>query len=342
MGYWDGAKLPLWRWAQDYTLADRFFAAAFGGSMLNHMLLFCACAPRWSDAPAGLRAEIGPNGSLVRDGAVTPDGYLVNTAYTVNTPHWPGDNPAELVPNLTEPTIGERLEADGVSWAWYMGDWRQALAGRSEAVNFKTHQMAPLYFAAYADGTAAKAAHLKDEAEFLDGLRSGALPAVAFVVPADGDSQHPGSANISQGERHAVALLDLIRNSPIWQRAAVIVTWDENGGLWDHVAPPPGDRWGPGPRVPALIISPYAKKGYVDHTVYDGTSILRFIEWRWDLAPLGSRDAKANNLTAAFTFDSGAAPRGPASTRMVAMIAIAGVTVAAVAVSIVTRASRRR
>ena len=82
----------------------------------------------------------------------------------------------------------------------------------------------------------------------------------------------------------------------------MIVTYDENGGLWDHVAPPVGDRWGPGTRVPAIIISPYAKRAVVDHTIYDTTSILRFIEWRWNLPPLGTRDAAANNLLNAFDF----------------------------------------
>lgn len=78
--------------------------------------------------------------------------------------------------------------------------------------------------------------------------------------------------------------------------------YDENGGQWDHVAPPKGDRWGPGSRVPTLIISPFAKKGFVDHTEYDTTSILKFIEARFGLKPLGPRDAKANDLTNAFQF----------------------------------------
>src|SRR5439155_22761734 len=136
---------------------------------------------------------------------------------------------------------------------------------------------------------------------------------------------------------------DLIRNSAIWQRSAVIVTWDENGGLWDHVAPPTGDRWGPGPRVPALIVSPFAKKGFVDHTVYDGTSILTFIEWRWGLAPLGERDARANNLLAAFTFDPGAPAGGTVSAATVAQAAIvAAVALAALVTFIAVRTSRRR
>jgi len=80
------------------------------------------------------------------------------------------------------------------------------------------------------------------------------------------------------------------------------VTYDENGGRWDHVAPPAGDRWGPGSRVPALVISPYAKRHYVDHTQYETVSVLKLIKTRWKLAPLGTRDAKANDLVNAFDF----------------------------------------
>jgi len=80
----------------------------------------------------------------------------------------------------------------------------------------------------------------------------------------------------------------------------MIITYDEHGGRWDHVAPPRGDRWGPGIRVPAIIVSPYAKRRYVDHTVYDTTSILKFIERRWRLQPLGTRDAAARDLSNAF------------------------------------------
>ena len=87
----------------------------------------------------------------------------------------------------------------------------------------------------------------------------------------------------------------------------VVVTYDENGGFWDHVAPPARDEWGPGSRVPALFVSPWARKGFVDHTIYDTTSILRFIEWRWSLEPLTDRDATANNLLSALDFAS--APR---------------------------------
>jgi phospholipase C len=98
------------------------------------------------------------------------------------------------------------------------------------------------------------------------------------------------------------SLVKAVQESAFWKDSVIIVTYDEGGGRWDHVPPPPGDRWGPGVRIPAIIISPYAKRRFVDHTTYETVSILKLIETRWNLAPLGSRDAAANNLLNAFDF----------------------------------------
>ena len=122
------------------------------------------------------------------------------------------------------------------------------------------------------------------------------------MKPLGPDNEHPGYADIASGQRHVVDLVRLIQQSSAWERTVIIITYDENGGFWDHVAPPKVDRWGPGTRVPTIVVSPYAKPGFVDHTVYDTTSILRFIEWRYGLAPLGDRDANANNLLNALDF----------------------------------------
>jgi len=97
-------------------------------------------------------------------------------------------------------------------------------------------------------------------------------------------------------------LVKAVQDSAAWKDSAIIVTYDEGGGRWDHIPPPPGDRWGPGVRIPAIIISPYAKRHFVDHTTYETTSILKLIETRWNLAPLGRRDAAASDLLNAFNF----------------------------------------
>jgi len=101
------------------------------------------------------------------------------------------------------------------------------------------------------------------------------------------------------GDTHIAELIAKIKASPLWSSTVVIVTYDENGGFWDHVPPPQGDRWGPGTRIPAIIVSPFAKKGYVDHTPYDTTSIIKLITRRFGLEPLPGARPGAGDLTAA-------------------------------------------
>jgi phospholipase C len=302
MGYWDASGQPLYELAKQYTVADDFFHAAFGGSFLNHFWLVCACTPVWPDAPAdAISVPFPDDPDHMQDKNVSPDGYAINTSYTVNTPHPSTTAPDHLVPNQTMATIGDELSAANVTWAWFSGGWNDALAGHPDPL-FQFHHQPFAYFANYADGTEAKEEHLKDESDFERSLTDGTLPSVSFIKPLGPDNEHPGYADISQGEQHAVKLINEIQASPYWSDTAIIVTYDEHGGSWDHVAPPIVDRWGPGLRVPTIVISPLAKTGYVDHTQYDTTSILKFIEWRWDLNPLGPRDAAANNLLNAFKF----------------------------------------
>ena len=304
MGYYHTMTLPLAAEAQQYTLCDNFFHGAFGGSFLNHIWLIAARSPVFPNAPAPVVIQLDANGLPTVDGYVTADGFAVNTAFTVNQPHPAGVAANRLVPNQTMPTIGDRLSDAGVTWAWYSGGWNDALAGRPDPL-FQFHHQPFAYFANYADGTAAKSAHLRDETEFLAAARAGMLPAVSFVKPLGEVNEHPGYANVLDGELHAEELINAVRNGADWKSTAIIVTYDENGGFWDHVAPPTVDRWGPGSRVPALIISPFSRGGRIDHTFYETTSILSFIERRWKLAPLSTRDATANDLTGAFDFQQG-------------------------------------
>src|SRR5690348_2009656 len=299
MGYHDTSQTALYRYAERYTLADNFFHAAFGGSLLNHLWLVCACTPRWPEAPPELRAQLDAAGRLVKDGEITPDGYVVNTMYTVNTPHPARIAAAHLLPNLTLPTIGDRLDATGLSWAWYSGGWKDALAGKPHA-RFQFHHQPFAYFAKWADGTAAKSAHLRDETDFLDDLAAGRLPAVSVVKPLGIYNEHPNTSELMAGQEHMAELVRAVRASRQWPHTLIVITYDENGGRWDHVAPPVVDRWGPGVRVPTVIVSPLVKRGHVDHTRYDTTAILKLIETRWGLAPLGTRDAAQVPLTGAF------------------------------------------
>jgi phospholipase C len=297
MGYFDGSALPLFRLAREYTLADRFFHAAFGGALLNHFWLICACTPRYDDPPENLVAKLDVNGRMIKDGAVTPDGFVVNTIDPISTPHDPSitDN-RQFLPLQSMTTIGRRLTDAGVSWAWYSGGFADAVAGHPDPT-FIPHHQPFVYFADYAAGTPGHAEHLKDERDMLRAIRDRTLPAVSFYKPIGADNEHPGYTSLVRGDYHIASIIYQVQQSLIWDDVVIIVTYAGNGGIWDHVAPPKIDRWGPGTRVPTIIISPFAKRHFVDHTTYDTTSILRLIEARWGLTPLSDRDAHAADLT---------------------------------------------
>jgi phospholipase C len=300
MGFYRTADLPLAALAREFTLCDRFFHSAFGGSFLNHQWMIAARTPEFPDAPASMRVVVDSAGVPRLDGAVTPDGYVVNTAYSRQGPH-PEVPSAELMPPLTYATIGDRLDDHHVTWAWYAGGWDAANAGQPDR-DFQFHHQPFVYFARFAEGSAARREHLQDESAFIAAAVAGTLPAVSFVKPSGFDNEHPGYTDVIRGERHVLELIDDVRRGPNWHDTAIIVTYDENGGLWDHVAPPSGDRWGPGTRVPTIVISPFARRHFVDHARYETLSILALIERRWGLLPLGGRDARADPLTGAFEF----------------------------------------
>ena len=352
MGHYDGSKLPMWNVAKTYVLADNFFQGAFGGSFLNHFQLVCACTPVYPNAdkspaskliaavdPDGVSLTLAPNSpksamdgipKFVNNGTISPDFYAVNT---MQPPYQPSSNkPAKEgdprfadpdLPNTLPPqhdiTIGDLLSLKGVSWAWYAGAWQDALdGGRGKPVpNFQFHHQVFNYFAQFAPGTPARAEHLKDGgmngAEFIKDIDAGRLPQVTFYKPQGNLNEHPGYTDAMSGDEHIADVIAHLEKSTQWPHVLVIVTYDENGGFWDHVAPPKADRWGPGSRIPTMIVSPFAKKGYVDHTLYDTTSIMRFITRRFELPVLPglvTRDAalRANShppvgdLTDALTF----------------------------------------
>lgn len=322
MGYYDTQKLPLYPYAQQYTLADNYFSSAFGGSMLNHFWLICACTPVWKDAPQKLIAQpkFDANGTLIDpgetlepggggdgNGVVTPDGFLVNDVDPRYNPHHANVPLDELGPPQDALTIGDRLSAKNISWAWYGQGYADALAGHPNPLFIFEHQPF-VYFKNFGDGTAAKAEHLQDETAFVAALQNGTLPAVSYVKPIGEDDEHSGYAAVDSSERGAVKWIQAVQNSPYWKDTVIFVTYDDFGGFYDHVPPPNIDRWGYGGRVPMLVISPHAKKGFVDHTQYDHTSTLKFIETRWELEPLTTRDAAANDMTNAFDFEQNVLP----------------------------------
>jgi acid phosphatase len=222
------------------------------------------------------------------------------------------------LPPQDAPTIGDRLTERSIRWVWYAGGWTQALAdssqpggmsrgviysGKPGSVDFQPHHQPYNYFRWYAPGTKARREHLKDLSDLLADIEHGRLPQVAFYKPVGDQNQHPGYTDVLSGDRHIADLIHKIRASSAWASTLIIVTYDENGGFWDHVPPPSGpgygDRWGPGTRVPAILISPFVKKGYVDHTPYDTGSIRRLLERRFALTPLPDERPKLGDLTGA-------------------------------------------
>lgn len=209
---------------------------------------------------------------------------------------------ASALPPQTHEHIGDKLDKRGIDWAWYAGAYQETLDkqganlsnGTPVIPNFQYHHQPFNYFRNLAPGTPARAKHLRDGGlgddentnRFLADARAGKLPPVTFYKPQGNLNMHGGYTDVASGDRHIVHAVKALRSSPQWENMVVIVTVDENGGWWDHVAPPQGDRWGPGTRIPALVISPYARKGVVDHTIYDTASILRLITRVFDLETL--------------------------------------------------------
>jgi acid phosphatase len=260
-----------------------------------------------ADGPTGTRLAVAhdsPASALdgkpkyVNSGAITPDGFAVNTMSPPYQPSWvrpaPGGDASfadpsdpSVLPPQTYDTIGDLLSRRGVDWAWYAGAFQAALEQRGEGAkpNFQSHHQPLNYFQQFAPGTAARAAHLRDGGmgdspisnKFIADVVAGKLPPVAFYKPQGNLNLHAGYSDIESGDAHIANVIEHLKKSPQWKNMVVLITFDENGGWWDPVAPPQGDRWGPGTRIPALVVSPFAKKGAVDHNFYDTTSILRFI-----------------------------------------------------------------
>jgi len=304
MSYYDIRSSSMGQLASTYVLCDNWFHSCYGGSMCGAIWLFTAQMPIWPHAPHEIIAKLLPSGILAKDGEVSPDGYAINDAQPFFPPYKKNVPDEKRVPPQTYQTIGDLLSQKGISWKWYAQGWNDAIEGHPDHT-FVFHHQAPVYFSQFAPGTKARKEHLCDLEQLSIDLESGQMPSVSFVRSLDRYSQHPGDGSLLDGLNWCSELIQKIQKSSIWKECAIILTFDENGGRWDHVPPPLVDQFGPGTRVPAVIISPYAKKGYIDHTSYETVSILKFIEERWDLPSLSSRDAAANNILNAFDFSQG-------------------------------------
>jgi acid phosphatase len=280
--------------------------------------------PRLGVAKGSPASALEGQPKFVKSGNITPanyfgDGkfYAVNTMQPAYQPS--GNAPAKsdtagqyadpgnktTLPPQTGPTIGDRLSAKNIDWTWYSGAWDVALAdGKQPAArkrtviyapetpagspDFQPHHQPFNYYARFDPRTKAdeRAQHLKDYQGLTADIAAGHLPPVVFYKPQGNLNQHAGYASVADGDAHIADLVSKLQAGPQWNNMVIVITYDEFGGAWDHVAPPQGDLLGPGARIPALVISPFAKMGTVDHTQYDTESILRLITRRFDLEVL--------------------------------------------------------
>jgi phospholipase C len=228
-------------------------------------------------------------------------GSLINHMFWVAGA--PGDGGDRFLPEGMGdlPTIFDRLQQRGISWKFYVQNYDPGLNYRT-VHNFPGNRASQvvwvpiLNFDRFIDDPELSS-HIVDLNEFFEDVRNGTLPA---VVPS-GASEHPPGSLLS-GQRLVRSLINELMRSDLWYSSAFMWAYDDWGGWYDHVPPPQVDDYGYGFRVPALLVSAYARRGYVDSTELDYTSILKFIEENWGLEPLAERDAKANSMANAFDF----------------------------------------
>ena len=286
-----------WAYARHFTLDDRFFSTIMGPSFPNHLVTIAAQSAGVNTNPTNSNATWGCDSpARSRVTTISPAGQ-VGTSY----------------PCFDITTMADRLNAKHIAWRYYAPGQGQS---------------------GYIWSTFDAIRHVRDSAQwqtnvlpwqgFEADVARGQLAPVTWLVTDGAHSEHP-PASSCLGQDTTVSEVNAIMKSPFWKSTAIDVTWDDFGGFYDHVAPPQQDQLGLGPRVPAMVISPYARRGYIDHTQYDFASLLRFVEARFGLAPLTQRDARGPDLTPSFDF--AAAPAAPYILRPVACPPIPGVDI---------------
>jgi phospholipase C len=266
-------------YAQNFVLADHAFSSLHGESFPNHLYTIAASSGGVFTVPQAMGSQKAP----FNWGCDLPSDYAVRVMDAE------GDV-SDAFPCFDFQTLADSLEAAGISWKYY------APPQNTQGYQFSTYDAinhirnSPLW-----------TADVVPDTQFAVDAANGNLPAVSWLVTGP-NSEHPPNSTC-MGENWTVQQLNALMQGPDWSTSAVFLTWDDFGGFYDHVPPPQEDEFGLGPRVPFLIISPYAQPGYISHTQYEFSSVLKFIEDRFGLAPLTERDANANDTTDSFNFN---------------------------------------
>jgi len=284
-----------WHWASDFTLSDNFFASAMGPSYPNHLFGISAQSAGTHDNP--VQNSMGKNymrrssrGLAKSWGCDIPKGayVLVDHGKGRITKEWPC---------WDIPTLGDRLNEARVPWAYY-GATKYQAGYIWDAYSYIRHMRF----------TSQWEQHVFPVRQLVPDIQDGRLPPVTWVTPEFWLSDHP-DVNLCTSENWTTTVIDAIMKSPMWKDTAIFLTWDDWGGLYDHVPPPQIDRFGLGFRVPLIVLSPYSKEGFIDHSRGEFSSVLGFIEENWGLEPLTQRDAHADDLSQLFDFSQ--PPRSP-------------------------------
>ena len=236
-------------------------------------------------------------------------GSFANHMYWVSAQQGGSRVADEGYPDLV--TIFDRLEERGISWKFYVQNYDPQITYRT-LNQFSGNRASQVIWVPLLNidrflDDPKLSSHIVDLNEYFDDLENGTLPAVAYIAPSGASEHPPGS--IRSGQKFVKSVIQALMRSDAWESSAFLLTYDDWGGWYDHVVPPQVDEHGFGLRVPALLVSAYARRGHIDSTVLDFTSIPKFIEENWDLEPLAARDANANSFVTAFDFSQ--SPRAP-------------------------------
>ncbi len=293
-------QLPAyWGLARSYVLADRFFASAAGPSFPNHLFTIAATSANTHTNPgqpaAALRATLDAGLSKTW-GCDMANGFVT----VVDSE----GHDARVPPCFDVRTEGDLLSGEGIPWAYY------------GATNTQNGYVWSAYSAIrrYREDAALWQQHVFGVDGLLRDIGDNRLPPVTWVTPLSTLSDHP-EYSICQGENWTAQVVDAIMRSPMWNDTAIFLTWDDWGGFYDHVPPVRLDDFGLGIRVPLVVISPYAKRGFVDHSLGEFSSVLRFIEDDWGLGRLTGRDRLSGDLSEAFDFSAPPRPPNPVPLR---------------------------
>jgi phospholipase C len=271
-----------WSLASQYVLADRMFQSNTGPSFVAHQYII---AGQSDDAD-----EVPDSGSAAWGCDSTP-GTTVSLI---------GPNGTDLpgpFPCFNYQTIGDLLDNAHVSWKYYAPSDGQDTGYIWSAFDAIKHIR-------YGPDWAGDV--ISPETQVLDDIENGHLAQVSWVVPTWANSDHPGN-NSNTGPDWVASIVNEIGASPYWKNTVIFITWDDWGGWYDHVPPPQIDEMGLGFRVPLIVVSPYARHGYVSHKEHEFGSILHFTEERFGLPSLNTRDAISDDLSDCFDFSSPAA-----------------------------------